>query len=70
MKRFAIGIIRFYQLVVSPYLPTECTYIPSCSTYTSEAIERYGLVQGIRLSARRLSQCHPWKKGITYDPVP
>jgi putative membrane protein insertion efficiency factor len=70
MKLFATGIIHFYQTVISPYLPTECAYIPSCSHYTSEAIDRYGFMQGISLSIRRIAQCHPWKKGIKYDPVP
>jgi putative membrane protein insertion efficiency factor len=50
-------------------LPTSCRFYPTCSAYSQEAIERYGVARGLRLTVHRLSRCHPWCKG-GYDPVP
>ena len=68
-QRFALGLIRGYQLVISPLLPGGCRFEPSCSRYTYRAIERYGLGRGLRLGLVRLGRCHPWSAG-GYDPVP
>jgi putative membrane protein insertion efficiency factor len=62
-------LIRGYQRVVSPALPSSCRFSPSCSQYTLEAIERYGVWRGGWLGARRIVRCHPFNPG-GFDPVP
>ena len=69
MKRALLQLIRFYQAAVSPFTPPRCRYIPTCSQYAREAIEKYGAGKGSYLAARRLLRCHPFHKG-GYDPVP
>jgi putative membrane protein insertion efficiency factor len=61
--------VRCYQLLVSPLLPPACRYLPTCSDYAAEAIDRHGAWRGIILASRRLARCHPWG-GSGYDPVP
>ncbi|HMD64905.1 MAG TPA: membrane protein insertion efficiency factor YidD [Stellaceae bacterium] len=61
--------VRGYQLLVSPLLPPSCRFLPSCSEYAVEAIERHGARRGAVLALRRLTRCHPWG-GSGYDPVP
>ena len=63
------GLIRLYQLFVSPLLLPSCRYLPSCSEYAAEAIATHGAWKGGTLAARRLLRCHPWG-GSGYDPVP
>ena len=63
------GLVRLYQLVVSPLLPPSCRYLPSCSDYALEALTRHGVLRGLVLALRRLARCHPWG-GSGYDPVP
>jgi len=63
------GLIRAYKLLISPFLPPACRYLPTCSDYAAEAIASHGPVKGCWLTARRLSRCHPWG-GSGYDPVP
>ena len=73
----AIGIlIKLYQWLVSPVLnsfmpltPSGCRYLPSCSHYAHEAIDRHGAFAGGWLALRRILRCHPWG-GEGYDPVP
>ena len=65
----AIGLVRGYQLVLSPLLPPACRYYPSCSAYAIEALERHGAVRGSWLAVRRIARCHPFRPG-GYDPVP
>jgi putative membrane protein insertion efficiency factor len=69
MDRLALGLIRLYQLVISPLLPPACRFIPTCSAYGHEAIQRHGFWRGSWLAARRLARCHPFSPG-GYDPVP
>ncbi len=69
MKLLLLATIRFYQLVLSPMLGSNCRFYPSCSAYTAEAIQKYGSLKGIYLGARRISRCHPWNAG-GFDPVP
>ena len=64
-----IVIIRFYQLVISPWLGPKCRFTPTCSQYALEAFKKYGLFKGFWLAARRLASCHPWG-GKGYNPVP
>ena len=63
------GLIRGYQLTISPWLPPSCRYYPSCSSYGIEAVERHGPLRGGWLTLRRLLRCHPWG-GEGFDPVP
>jgi putative membrane protein insertion efficiency factor len=69
MKQLALALIRFYQRFISPALPPSCRFTPSCSQYSYEAIQRYGLLRGGWLGLRRIVRCHPWNVG-GYDPVP
>ena len=63
------GLVRAYQLVISPWLGPSCRFEPSCSAYALEAITGFGVVRGSGLALRRLSRCHPWHRG-GHDPVP
>jgi putative membrane protein insertion efficiency factor len=69
MRKLLILPIRFYQLAISPVLGARCRYTPTCSEYSIEAIERFGVLRGGALSLKRLFSCHPWG-GSGYDPVP
>jgi len=63
------GLIRAYQLLLSPLLGVNCRYLPSCSDYAQEAIALHGPWRGTWLALKRLGRCHPWG-GSGYDPVP
>ncbi|HUV52581.1 MAG TPA: membrane protein insertion efficiency factor YidD [Dehalococcoidia bacterium] len=63
MKRFALKLISFYQRAISPGRPPACRFVPSCSQYGYEAIEKYGVFRGGLLVAKRLCRCHPLAKG-------
>lgn len=66
----AVFLIRFYQSAISPFLGGgKCRFYPTCSEYTAEAVDRYGLFYGVQLGLRRLLRCGPWG-GAGYDPVP
>lgn len=64
-----VTVIRLYQNIVSPMRPATCRYYPSCSAYAVTALERFGLLKGTWLAARRLIRCHPWSPGGV-DHVP
>ena len=68
-RRAGAGVIRGYQRFVSPAFPPRCRVSPSCSQYTLEAVERYGLVLGGWYGLKRLAKCHPLHPG-GYDPLP
>ena len=68
-KRVVLSLIRFYQRFISPVLPDACIYIPTCSQYAVQAIEKYGVLKGCALGIRRILRCHPFHAG-GYDPVP
>src|ERR1700761_9458947 len=61
--------VRGYQLLISPLLPPACRFLPTCSEYAVEAIQRHGAWRGAMLTLLRLARCHPWG-GSGYDPVP
>ncbi|MDD3222188.1 MAG: membrane protein insertion efficiency factor YidD [Clostridia bacterium] len=69
MKRILIGCVRFYRKYISPYKKPCCIYVPTCSQYAIEALEKYGAIKGSYLAIRRILRCHPFHKG-GYDPVP
>lgn len=69
MKTILIKMIRFYQKYLSPLKRTRCPYIPSCSQYGLEAIQKYGAVKGSFLAIWRILRCNPFSKGGV-DPVP
>ncbi|MFW2512622.1 membrane protein insertion efficiency factor YidD [Demequina sp. SO4-13] len=64
-----VGLIRLYQLTVSPLLGPRCKYYPSCSHYGLEAVRRHGAVRGFVLAGWRVLRCNPWSHGGV-DDVP
>jgi putative membrane protein insertion efficiency factor len=64
-----LGLIRAYQLLLSPVLGPRCRFLPGCSAYAAEAIAVHGPTRGAWLAAKRVARCHPWG-GSGYDPVP
>lgn len=77
MKKIVLFLIKAYQKTISldhgllsRFFPTRvCRFHPSCSHYTYEAVEKFGIIKGVYLGARRVSRCHPWNDG-GFDPVP
>ena len=69
MKAFMLALIRFYRKYISPNRPPCCRFIPTCSQYALEAIEKYGALKGGWMAFRRILRCNPFHKG-GYDPVP
>jgi putative membrane protein insertion efficiency factor len=69
MRFLALGAIRFYQRRISPLLPPSCRFYPTCSQYTYEAIQIYGVLRGSWLGLRRIVRCNPLNPGGV-DPVP
>jgi putative membrane protein insertion efficiency factor len=67
--RLAALVVRGYQLAIRPLLPPTCRFVPGCSDYVCEALERHGALRGGWLGVRRLARCHPWNPG-GYDPPP
>ena len=72
MKRLLLFLIRFYRTQISPLTPPACRFIPTCSQYALEAVEKYGAWKGGWLALRRILKCQPFhrQKSIEYDPVP
>ena len=66
---FFIGLIKIYQFTLSPFLGKQCRFVPTCSQYGIEAIEKYGALKGSWLTIKRIVRCNPWG-GSGYDPVP
>ena len=68
MKAAVIALLHAYKCLLSPWLPPACRYVPTCSEYAEEAIDRFGVLRGGWMAALRLLRCHPFVKG-GYDPV-
>jgi putative membrane protein insertion efficiency factor len=68
LKNILLRAIKLYKYAVSPLLPDSCRFVPTCSKYSAEAIEKYGAVKGGCLSLKRILKCHPFHSG-GYDPV-
>ena len=62
-------LIKGYQFLISPLLPSTCRYDPTCSHYAIEALQAHGFLKGTYLAIKRIGSCHPWG-GSGYDPVP
>jgi hypothetical protein len=69
MKKLLIGIIKVYQIAISPYTPKTCRFYPTCSHYGIEALQKHGALKGSYLTVKRVLKCHPFHPG-GYDPVP
>jgi len=67
-KFVALGLMRGYKWAISPMFPPSCRYVPTCSEYAMEAVERYGVLRGGWMSFARLMRCHPFAQG-GFDPV-
>ena len=68
MRVILVSLLKFYKAAISPWLPQACRFVPTCSEYTREAIERHGALRGSAMGLRRLLHCHPFHPG-GYDPV-
>ncbi len=70
MRKLLLWLIRFYRRYLSPLHKPCCRFIPTCSAYAMEAIEKYGAWRGGRMALRRICRCHPFYRGDRFDPVP
>ncbi|AGA70917.1 hypothetical protein Desdi_3534 [Desulfitobacterium dichloroeliminans LMG P-21439] len=68
MKAILVGLIRFYQRFISPLKRPSCRFYPTCSEYSIQALQKYGVIKGSWKSLVRISKCHPFHPG-GYDPV-
>ncbi|MBT8438266.1 MAG: membrane protein insertion efficiency factor YidD, partial [Gammaproteobacteria bacterium] len=68
ITRIVLTLITAYQHCLSALTGSRCRFYPSCSQYTKEAIQTYGLTKGLFMGSRRIARCHPWHEG-GYDPV-
>jgi len=67
-QRVALHLLRAYKRILSPMFPPACRYVPTCSEYAMEAIDRFGVLRGGARALWRLLRCHPFTQG-GYDPV-
>ena len=68
MRGLLVALLRFYKAAVSPMLPPACRFVPTCSEYAMEAVQKYGAIRGGWMGVRRLLKCHPFHPG-GFDPV-
>jgi putative membrane protein insertion efficiency factor len=69
MKKVTLYVLKFYRKYISPIKPPTCIYIPTCSEYAVQAVEKYGALKGGWLAVKRVLRCNPFFKG-GHDPVP
>ncbi|HOJ77255.1 MAG TPA: membrane protein insertion efficiency factor YidD [Bacillota bacterium] len=69
MRGVILLFIIIYQRILSPLFPRTCIYYPSCSTYMYQAVERFGIIKGMKYGLKRIVRCNPLSRG-GYDPVP
>ncbi len=69
MKKILILLVKFYQMCLSPFFVSRCRYTPTCSMYTIECLEKYGILKGFWLGIKRISKCRPGSQG-GFDPIP
>lgn len=65
--RVIVGVVRFYQMAISPWLGPRCRFDPTCSEYAIQAVGRYGPIKGLWKTTGRILRCHPWSEG-GHDP--
>jgi uncharacterized protein len=68
LKSIAIGFVKFYQMALSPFLGNNCRYVPTCSAYAVDAIQKYGAAKGSWMAIKRIGRCRPGG-GHGWDPV-
>ena len=68
MRAAVVSLLRAYKWALSPLLPPACRYVPTCSEYAMEAVDRFGILRGGRMAVCRVLRCHPFVKG-GFDPV-
>jgi putative membrane protein insertion efficiency factor len=68
MRKLIVAILRFYKVMISPFLPSACRYYPSCSEYMRQAVEKHGVARGGWMGLKRVLRCHPFHSG-GLDPV-
>jgi len=69
MARILMGLIKGYQLLLSPFFGQQCRFSPTCSQYALDALQKHGAIHGTFYAIRRLLKCHPWHAG-GHDPIP
>jgi len=69
LKKPFILLFRFYQYSISPLLGAQCRYVPTCSEYAIQALDKYGAIKGLWLALKRILSCNPWG-GHGHDPLP
>lgn len=70
MRKLVLILIKGYGRFISPLLGRNCRFYPTCSQYTYQAIEEYGVLKGTWMGVKRIGKCHPYHKGPMHDPVP
>lgn len=68
VRQAVVFVLRGYKWIITPFFPPSCRYVPTCSEYAMEAVERYGVIRGSWMALARILRCHPFVKG-GYDPV-
>lgn len=67
-RKIVVYLIKLYQLYISPLLGNNCRFIPTCSEYTRQAVDKYGIIKGSLKAIKRILKCHPFNDG-GYDPL-